>query len=67
MVIFSDVLSASDVADLDDGTTTHGDYASLVALWWLDEGSGNHFADSSGNGLDGTLTGSYSWETACVP
>jgi hypothetical protein len=30
--------------------------AGLVGWWKLDEGSGQTTADSSGNGLDGTLT-----------
>src|SRR5262249_37897709 len=29
----------------------------LLAWWKLDEASGTHFADSSGNGHDGTLSG----------
>jgi hypothetical protein len=32
-----------------------------VGVWKLDEGSGNHVADSSGNGNDGQLSGGVSW------
>ena len=32
-----------------------------VGLWKLDEGSGTHVADSSGNGNNGVLSGGVSW------
>jgi len=49
-----------------DGSTVSGDIWSLntgglVAWWKMDDGSGNTAADSSGNGLAGTLVGNPTW------
>src|SRR3990167_7844034 len=42
---------------------------SIVAIWHLDDGSGNTAADSSGNGYDGTLqpAGEPTWVDGIVP
>jgi hypothetical protein len=39
---------------------------SLVGYWKLDETSGSTAQDSSGNGYDGTLQGSFTFDTASV-
>jgi len=49
-----------------DGSVVAGDVWSfntgaLVAWWKMDDGSGNTAADSSGNGLAGTLVGNPTW------
>jgi hypothetical protein len=36
-------------------------HAELLAWWRFDDGSGTTAADSSGNGLDGTLEGGAQW------
>lgn len=46
-----------EVSEMDDVDL----HASLVAWWKLDEGSGTTAADSSGNGLTGTLYGLTAW------
>jgi arabinan endo-1,5-alpha-L-arabinosidase len=38
--------------------------ADLVAMWLLDEGSGDVVADESGNGHEGILEGDYEWLAA---
>jgi hypothetical protein len=42
-------------------TLTTTSRAGLVAWWRFDDGSGTTAADSSGNGLDGTLEGGTQW------
>jgi hypothetical protein len=37
--------------------------AALVGLWLFDDGSGTVVKDSSGNGNDGKITGTFKWET----
>ena len=49
-----------------DGSIVSGDVwkfdtGRLIAWWKLDDGSGNAAADSSGNGLAGTLVGNPTW------
>jgi hypothetical protein len=43
------------------GYAAAGGPPGLVAYWTFDEGTGNIAADSSGNGLDGTLKGNPQW------
>ncbi len=43
------------------GATATAALPGLVAYWTFDEGQGNTAADSSGNGLDGTLKGGAKW------
>lgn len=37
------------------------DLETCVGMWLLDEGKGDVIRDSSGNGLDGTITGNLKW------
>jgi hypothetical protein len=45
------------------GYATAGGPPGLVAYWTFDDGTGTIAADSSGNGLDGTLRGNPQWVT----
>jgi len=43
------------------GQSAAVDMSSAVGIWTFDDGAGTTAADSSGNGLDGVLSGSPSW------
>jgi hypothetical protein len=46
---------------------SHPNYANLVGYWPMDEGTGSSADDASGNGNDGSLSGSPSWEYSGAP
>ncbi len=48
-------------------TPAHPNYAQLAGYWPLDEGSGNTTADASGNGNNGSFTGSPTWQNSGAP
>ena len=48
-------------------TSSHPNYANIVGYWPMDEGTGNSADDASGNGYDGSLSGSPSWEYSGAP
>ena len=56
----SSVLSASDMSAIHNDGTVDFANQSLVGHWKCDEGSGSAAYDSSGNGHDGTITGTLS-------
>jgi hypothetical protein len=61
--IYNTSLSATDVSNIyNNGNGSLIDQATGLAGWWkFDDGAGTSAADSSGNGLTMTLSGSPSW------
>ena len=48
-------------------TPNHPQYASMLAYWRMDEGTGNSLTDLTGNGNTATFTGSPVWRTSAAP
>ena len=66
--MYSKALSTAEIETLfGDGTPqtagNSADISSLIAFWRFEEGTGSTAADSSGNGLDATLTDAPTWGT----